>query len=165
MPSEAVDLKARLLAYGDKYKASIPPDNFDHGLWKTIEVLSAILDPGGRTGKTTFAATLPKQYSNSRGQAHGGAIALLFDGLSSATLGLIAQKGMWVGSEATRSLIVKYLQPVKEGERVLVECDIAHAGRRLATVKAMMLREADGKLLAMCFHDKYNPESGVVAKL
>jgi len=165
MPANPTDLKARLLAYGDKYKSSIPPDNFDHGLWNTIEVLSATLDVSGRTGKAVFAATLPKQYSNSRGNAHGGATALLFDGLSTATIGLIAQQGMWVGSEATLSLIVKYLQPVREGERVLVECEIVHAGRRLATVRATMAREADGSLLAVCFLDKHNPESDAVAKL
>jgi acyl-coenzyme A thioesterase PaaI-like protein len=53
---------------------------------------------------------------------------------------------------------VTYLRPIPEGEKVLVECEVVHAGKRLCSLKGTMKRESDGAVLAICEHGKVSIE-------
>jgi len=71
--------------------------------------------------------------------------------LSQANQWLNAQ---WAFSGVSRTLTVTYIRPVPEGERVLVESEVVHAGKRLCSIKGVMKRERDGAVMATCEHGK-----------
>lgn len=146
----------RLYAYRDAYAASITKDNFDYRLWQTVKVLSASFDSTQLVGKATFTLDIPSKYHNAAGDVHGGAIATLLDGFTSSMIGLAARKGFWQDGGTTRNLSVAYIRPVKAGDKVIVECEMVHLGDRLATIRATMKRQSDGKALAMCLQEKFS---------
>lgn len=61
----------------------------------------------------------------------------------------------------SRNLSLTYLKPVPVGEKVLVECEIVSAGKKLCHLKGRMKRASDGVVLATCEHDKvsFDPPS------
>lgn len=61
----------------------------------------------------------------------------------------------WQTLGVSRGLSVTYLRPPVEGEACLIEAEVIQIGRRLAVVRGVMKREADGVLLATCEHQKY----------
>jgi len=63
----------------------------------------------------------------------------------------------------SRTLNVTYLRGVEEGEMVRVDCE-AWAGRTVALIRATMVRERDGVVMATCEHNKVNV-SGKGARL
>ncbi|EME49078.1 hypothetical protein DOTSEDRAFT_49408 [Dothistroma septosporum NZE10] len=80
----------------------------------------------------------------------GGAVAILFDGLTTSTMAIIARKGFWEGSEVTRKLEVTYHRPIPIEEESLLSATLwvlAAASRKLllacdvrATQPACLLR-------------------------
>lgn len=56
----------------------------------------------------------------------------------------------------TRSLNCTYIRPAPQGEMLLMECEIVHAGKRLCALKAVLKTEKDGKVVSTCEHNKYN---------
>lgn len=77
----------------------------------------------------------------------------------------IAKPGFWAFAGVTRTLSVTYLRPVPEGEKVLIESEVVHAGKRLCTIKGVMKRESDGAVLTICEHGKASIDPEVGAKL
>lgn len=47
-----------------------------------------------------------------------------------------------------------FLRPIPEGETVLVESEVVHAGKRLCSLTGVMRRERDGAVMATCEHGK-----------
>jgi acyl-coenzyme A thioesterase PaaI-like protein len=80
-------------------------------------------------------------------------------------LALIAKPGFWTRFGVSRTLNVTYLRPVPNGEVVLVECEILDAGRRMCSLRGVMRRESDGKVLVVCEHGKFNTDPEVSSKV
>ena len=47
-----------------------------------------------------------------------------------------------------------YIRPIAEGEEILIESTVVHAGKRLATMHGVMKRKSDGAVMATCEHGK-----------
>lgn len=137
------------------YANSMPDSNFDKAHSQAIIVSSVSMDlEPNSTAKATFVFTIPPGYSNNPvggGQTHGGAVATFLDNITSTAL--MASKRCW-GQGLSRKLNVTFLRTPKEGERCVVETEVIHLGRRVATIHARMRREADDVLLAMCTQEK-----------
>ncbi|KAK5174330.1 uncharacterized protein LTR77_001410 [Saxophila tyrrhenica] len=143
----------------DGYGRSMPTTNFDNPFVISTIVASAMTESDtNRTAKATYAFIVPATYVNNPGPertTHGGAIATFMDNCTSITL--IASK-RYFGQGVTRNLNVTYFQPVIAGEEVYVETEVLSINRRVATIQAAMRRQSDGAFLAMCIHEKMNPE-------
>lgn len=71
----------------------------------------------------------------------------------------------WAGgwsSGVSRSLNVTYLRPVPVGATVVVTANVVHAGRKLATVRGVIVNKEDGKICSMAEHLKVNAVPGAV---
>lgn len=109
------------------------------------------------TQVVTFSFPVKKFYTNIMGSLHGGAQATIFDALTSLALQAVADstKGQWLeGGGVSRTLNVTYLRPAQIGERVLVECEVVQAGKRLCFLRGVMKREKDGAIISTCEHNK-----------
>ena len=51
-----------------------------------------------------------------------------------------------------------------EGEKILIESEVVHAGKRMASLKGVMKREGDSAVMAICEHGKVSIDP-VVGKL
>lgn len=65
-------------------------------------------------------------------------------------------------SGVSRSLNVTYLRPVPVGATVVVTANVVHAGRKLATVRGVIVNKEDGKICSMAEHLKVNAVPGAV---
>lgn len=139
----------------DSYTKSMPPSNFDSAFTKATTVVSVTTDSEpDTTAKATFAFTIPPGCANNPlggGQTHGGAVATFLDNITSAAL--VASKRYW-GQGMSRTMNITYLRSPREGDRCVIEAEVVHIGRRVASVHGRMKRETDGALLAMCTHEK-----------
>lgn len=113
---------------------------------------------------------------------HGGCCATLFDWCTTTALVLVSKKGFWRFKGVSRTLNVTYLRPVPEGEVVLIESELVHAGKNLCepvvvsspqintnayigALKGVMKRKSDGAILTMCEHGKVNIDPDTMSKL
>ena len=121
--------------------------------------------------KTVFSMTVPKDMCNSTfarvclawnskhtsiqqkltlssqivaGALHGGAVALIFDICTSTALTVASKDGFWDTGHVSRTLNCTYLRPVPEGQKIWVESEVVHLGKRLATLKGSIKNE-DGE--------------------
>jgi uncharacterized protein (TIGR00369 family) len=101
-----------------------------------------------------FEFTVEASHTNRLGNLHGGCTATLFDICTTVALAPIAKPGFWAYAGVTRTLNVTYLRPMVEGEEIILECEVVHAGKRLCTIKGMMKRKSDGAITAICEHGK-----------
>ncbi|KAG9231732.1 HotDog domain-containing protein [Amylocarpus encephaloides] len=115
-----------------------------------LTLLSATSSPP----RTVFRFTVAASHCNRLNNLHGGCTSTLFDWLTTSALACIAKPGYWQYAGVSRTLNVTYLRPVPEGEVVLVESEVVHAGKRLCALKGTMRRERDGEVLAICEHGK-----------
>jgi acyl-coenzyme A thioesterase 13 len=83
----------------------------------------------------------------------------------------ISKPGFWRFS-VSRTLNVTYMRPIPEGEVVLIESEVVHAGKNLgrrmrsqsseclltllASLRGSMRRKSDGAVLTLCEHGKVN---------
>ncbi|QIW97407.1 hypothetical protein AMS68_002925 [Peltaster fructicola] len=119
--------------------------------------------PKDGTAVVTFSFPVKKFYTNIMGSLHGGAQATIFDAVTTLALQAVAEpeKGQWLeGGGVSRTLNVTYLRPAPEGERVLLECEVVHAGKRLCLLRGVMKRERDGAIISTCEHNKSVVERG-----
>jgi acyl-coenzyme A thioesterase 13 len=108
--------------------------------------------------RAIFRYTVQKAHCNALHNLHGGATATLFDFLTTLALVLVNAPGFWWYVGVTRTLNVTYLRPAAEGETVLFESEVVHAGQRLCSLRGVMRRESDGLVLATCEHGKVNTD-------
>lgn len=73
---------------------------------------------------------------------------------TTTSLAPIARPGYWAYAGVSRTLNVTYIRPIPEGETVLVESEVVHAGKRLCSLSGVMKRERDGAVMATCEHGK-----------
>lgn len=138
-----------------KNKSKKKSKNFLIPWLQTVEITSASLT-SATTTTITYRFPVTRHYLNPMRTFHGGAIAAIFDVCTTWTLFPIADYGFWSTMGTTRSLQCTYVKPVLEGDVVVVECRIVHAGKRLCLLTGIMKREKDGAIVATCEHNKYN---------
>ncbi|TVY14461.1 Acyl-coenzyme A thioesterase 13 [Lachnellula arida] len=117
---------------------------------KDVQIVSASTNPG----RVVFRFKIQPEHCNRLGNMHGGCTATIFDICTTCALAPIAKEGFWAYSGVTRTLSVTYLRPIPEGETVLIEAEVVHAGKRLCALKGVMKRESDGAVLTTCEHGK-----------
>ncbi|KAF2724961.1 hypothetical protein K431DRAFT_281434 [Polychaeton citri CBS 116435] len=155
---------ARVDAYRNAYLSSVPTKNFDYSLWRDVVIVSAS-QSSVTMAKAKFKLTFPHTFGNREGYIHGGATATLLDGLTSAVLSIIARSNFWQNHNDSRNLAVTFFKTVQEGEEVIIDCQIDHAGRRLAAIRGVMKSVRDGETIAVCLNDKVNTDSRELSRL
>ncbi|KAK5173048.1 uncharacterized protein LTR77_003170 [Saxophila tyrrhenica] len=152
------DPKARVQAYIDLYRRNgIDEEPFDSLLMRTIRVTTARtcdLVTEGMAAQCTFELEVLSQFCNRMGNMHGGCVALLADMSTTMTTAPVAKEGFWVFGGVSRTLNVTYLQPVKQGAVLEIECMLRSIGKRLSTTQCLIREKRTGKLLAMGEHGK-----------
>ncbi|TVY53227.1 Acyl-coenzyme A thioesterase 13 [Lachnellula cervina] len=134
--------RVRLMLQGSGWGAS---------LFQTdIQIVSASTNPG----RVVFRFKIQPEHCNRLGNLHGGCTATIFDICTTCALAPIAKEGFWAYAGVTRTLSVTYLRPIPEGETVLIEAEVVHAGKRLCALSGVMKRESDGAVLTTCEHGK-----------
>lgn len=103
--------------------------------------------------KTVYTMTVPEQFRNVTGALHGGAVALIFDICTSTVIPPCARDGFWDTGHVSRTLNCTYLRPVMVGEKIWIESEAVHLGKRLATLKGV-IKNKDGKVCYTCDHQK-----------
>ncbi|KAI1164682.1 Thioesterase/thiol ester dehydrase-isomerase [Nemania serpens] len=113
----------------------------------------------------TFRLTVQPKHANLLGNLHGGCTSTLFDVCTSLTLRLVSRPGFWQHTGVSRTLNVTYLRPAPVGTTVEIECEVAHAGQRLCSLRGVMRAATSdgskGPVLALCEHGKVNPDPPV----
>ncbi|CZS92237.1 related to thioesterase family protein [Rhynchosporium agropyri] len=117
---------------------------------ENLVLVSASTNPG----RTVFSYTVQPSHCNRLGNLHGGCTSTIFDMCTTSALAPIAKPGFWAFAGVSRTLNVTYLRPVPVGEKVLVESEVVHAGKRLCSLMGVIRRESDGAVLATCEHGK-----------
>ncbi|KXT02733.1 hypothetical protein AC578_5439 [Pseudocercospora eumusae] len=121
---------AAVEAFRAQYLAHTSDANFDRKMWEHLDIISA-----SATKETvSFAISIPIVYSNHLGMVQGGAIATLFDGLTSSALALLGPGLLWSGKEVSRSLHCKFFKPVPVEERIDAYISVVRADSRTATI-------------------------------
>lgn len=120
-----------------------------------VQLVSASSKP---TGHVVFSFTVGAPHCNRLGNLHGGCTATLFDICTTVALAPIARPGFWVFAGVTRTLNVTYIRPIAEGEEIVIESEVVHAGKRLCMIKGVMRRKSDGAIMATCEHGKVSIE-------
>ncbi|GAM82824.1 hypothetical protein ANO11243_008100 [Dothideomycetidae sp. 11243] len=122
-----------------------------------LKLLEASSD-GPTHARTLWEFSNPHYWANQLNIMHGGAHATIYDCLTSASLAVIARPGFYMYMGVSRTLSVSYLRGAKSDEPVLIECEVVHAGQRLALSRATMRRKSDGEVLSVCEHNKINSD-------
>jgi acyl-coenzyme A thioesterase 13 len=120
-----------------------------------IKLESAAVHPTNRdVGYATFSMTVPKSLCNAGSNLHGGAVALIFDILTSVTVGTVAREGFWDTGHVSRTLNCSYVRPAPVGTELLIETEVVSLGKSLAMLRGTMRRKEDGKVCYICEHHK-----------
>ncbi|KAF2671340.1 hypothetical protein BT63DRAFT_423551 [Microthyrium microscopicum] len=131
------------------------PVYFDSVLRDHLVPVSAALNPTDRNRATsTFLLKVPRSLCNGGGNLHGGAVALIFDLLTSLTVGVCAREGFWDSGHVSRNLNCTYIRPAPEGSEVLVESDVIHLGKTMCVLSGVMRMKDTGKICYVCEHGK-----------
>lgn len=97
-------------------------------------------------GRVVFSAIPGERHYNPIGLVHGGLAATLIDSAAGCAIHSTLPPGVGYG---TIDLHVTYVGPVHASTgRVDCEARVIHAGSRVATAEARLLRASDGKVLA-----------------
>ncbi|KXL44472.1 hypothetical protein M433DRAFT_144408 [Acidomyces richmondensis BFW] len=134
------------------------PQHFLKTWIETVELVSA-QKLTETTARTVWRFKVQPEYFNPAGTLHGGAQAAFLDVCTSCTLLLISRPGFWMTNGSTRTLNVTYIRPAMDGDVVRLECEIVHAGKRLALILGKLVRERDGAVISTCEHNKYNVDA------
>ncbi|KAF1815109.1 hypothetical protein P152DRAFT_391320, partial [Eremomyces bilateralis CBS 781.70] len=99
-----------------------------------------------------FELTCDKSLCNATGNLHGGAVALVFDMCTSATVAPVAKENFWDTGHVSRTLNYTYIRPASEGSVLLVESEIVHLGKSMGMVRGVMRRKDNGLVCYTCEH-------------
>lgn len=120
-------------------------------MMREIRLLEATSPPNV---KAVFELEMTQTYCSKMGNAHGGAVSLIFDMCTSMCLAPFARQDFWLFGGVSRTLSVTYMRPVRQGVTVVIECEVLQVGQRLATIRSLMKGKDDGKVLCACEHNK-----------
>jgi acyl-coenzyme A thioesterase 13 len=97
---------------------------------------------------------VPKSLCNAGSNLHGGAVALIFDILTSIAVGTVAREGFWDQGHVSRTLNCSYVRPAPEGTELVIETEVVSLGKSLAMLRGTMRRKDNGKICYTCEHHK-----------
>ncbi|KAK0664903.1 Acyl-coenzyme A thioesterase 13 [Lasiodiplodia hormozganensis] len=139
-----------------------------------------LLDAQARTPKaadrtlplatTAWKVFVPEELTNAGGALHGGAVATLFDMLTSFTISCAedVEGTGWEVNNVSRTLNCSYLKPIMQGEYMRVECEVTALGKRNGLCRGVMRKwnkeredGAGGDVCYTCEHGKVN--TGIAA--
>lgn len=118
---------------------------------ESVSVSPTVSNPHYNT--TVFSLTIPQSLCNMAGVLHGGAVALIFDICTSSAIAAASKEGFWDSGHVSRTLNCTYLRPVIEGQKVIVESEVVHLGKKMGLTRALIKTE-DGKVCYTCEHGK-----------
>ncbi|KEY83200.1 thioesterase [Aspergillus fumigatus] len=115
----------------------------------------------GPPAQVSYLLTVAPKLCNFMGNLHGGCAATIIDILSTAILLGVSKPGFFSVGGVSRNLKVTYLRPVPANTEIRLGCQVIHTGRRLALLRAEILRADNGDLCVLGEHEKANtdPES------
>jgi acyl-coenzyme A thioesterase 13 len=151
-PYRSTDFSLSVPGRINAYYASVTADSSYSGFDVHPLSLCTISSISPTTSTVTWSFTVPPSLCNKDGNLHGGAASTIFDNLSSTALFTIGRPGYWDNLGVTRFLAVSYFRPIPVGTKVMLECEVVSAGRRMAQVRGTM--RCDGKVCASCLHEK-----------
>ncbi|CAI6335837.1 unnamed protein product [Periconia digitata] len=131
-------------------------DGHDAILFSSMVLESASFEPthaSPHNGKTVYSLVVPRTLCNLGGNLHGGAVALIFDISTSLAITAVSKPGFWDSGNVSRNLNCTYLRPVAEGQKIWIESEVVHLGRRMGLTRAL-IRTEDGKVCYTCEHSK-----------
>lgn len=99
--------------------------------------------------KTVFTIVVDGKLCNMAGSLHGGAVALIFDVCTSTAISAVKKPGFWE-HHVSRNLNVTFLRPVAEGQKIWVESEVVHLGKRMGMTRGL-IRNEEGMLSAFYF--------------
>lgn len=108
---------------------------------------------------------MPVELTNAGHALHGGAVATLFDMLTSATISCVegVEGTGWEVNNVSRTLNCTYLKPITVGEYARVECEVTALGKRNGMTRGVMRKwnaeredGAGGEVCYTCEHGKVN---------
>ncbi|KAK5175224.1 uncharacterized protein LTR77_000361 [Saxophila tyrrhenica] len=137
-----------------------PVQNANLAWMRVVEIMS-VEKLSETTARAVFRLPVQREYLNPAQGLHGGMAAAMFDTMTTWTLYPIRKPGFWMLFGTTRTLNLTYLRPAPEGEMMLMECEVVHAGKRLCLIKGTLRRERDGAIISTCEHQKYNNDPEV----
>ncbi|KAL1619318.1 hypothetical protein SLS56_010156 [Neofusicoccum ribis] len=169
--SQKLPIKERASMYSKYIRASPDYNRFDASALRNVELLHAeARDP--KTGDkdkplayTVWKVYVPEELTNAGNALHGGAVATLFDMLTSFTISAcdkIEGTG-WEVNNVSRTLNCAYLKPILQGEYMRVECEVTALGKRNGLCRGVMKKwnknaedGAGGDVCYTCEHGKVN---------
>lgn len=111
---------------------------------------------GRRTARITWSFPVEPWMCNAAGNIHGGAVASIFDNLTSFSIAAVSEPGFWETGGVSRTLSCTYLRPAPRGATMTLVVEVVHAGRTLMTLAGRML-DPEGRVTATCEHLKVTP--------
>lgn len=141
MDSDSKAGQVRLEAHAERtvYENNEKQKELINGMMKTETAGCSFKD------KTlTFAFPVQPWQANRIGHLHGGIICTAFD----ITIAALARFYAGENFTPTISLDVKFIRPVKVGDRMLVTAKAVATGRRISQLTCEAYSETTGKLLA-----------------
>lgn len=94
-------------------------------------------------GSCVVELTVGEMHLNMGGVAHGGIHATLLDTAMGGTLVSTISKDQWC---ATAQLDISYLNPAKEGDRLVSTAEVVRKGRNLAHVEGSLVTKEGEKI-------------------
>lgn len=133
--------------------------------WLDILEVVSVTKPSDTTARATFRWPVQAEYLNPARGLHGGLSAGMLDVVTGLTLWPIRKPGFWMTGGTSRTLNMTYLRPAAEGEMLVCESEVVHAGQRLCLIQAVLKRERDGAVVSTCEHQKFNNDPATAAKV
>ncbi|SPN97680.1 uncharacterized protein DNG_01193 [Cephalotrichum gorgonifer] len=132
------------------------PKPFNVSVIPFVTYISSSATP---TPRASFHYTVQKSHCNTIGNLSGGAAATLLDYLTTLPICLVNSPS-WIYLGISRNLSLTFLQPAPLGETVRVDCEVLGIGKRMATIRAEIKREADGTVLVVAEHSVVSISAG-----
>ncbi len=111
---------------------------FDLKLMQSIKILSAEATApltAGMAARCVFELEVLPAFCNRMGNMHGGCVALLADMATTLTTAPVSSEAFWEFGGVSRTLNITYLQPVRRGAVLEIECMLRSIGKRLCELK------------------------------
>lgn len=119
----------------------------------------------GPPAQVNYLLTVTPDLCNYMDNLHGGCAATIIDIFTTTILLAKSRPGVFALGGVSRHLKTTYLRPVPLGTEIRLRCTLIQIGRRLAYLRAEILRADNGDLCVLGDHEKANTDPEVDGKL